>query len=509
MPDETPPPAGKRFSADLRRIREEREVSIDDVHHDTRIARTLIKSFEEGRLYNHPTYNRVYLRSFVQAYAEAVDISPDAALSGLDAALDGTYENELTVQFLEAPTVDEREEESTDEPSDGPSGAPPSGGSSSMGNVSAGGAEGRGGIVGPPRAVGEERSSGDSVEELSEPSTTREKPEDTSSPEKSAEAAVDDEMDEEQDPASDGSDPGESRAGEPASESPWEDDDVDSSSQSEGAPSWMEEDAANDRDESEADSVQRDAPPAREDSAPAERIGGTGIVGEPTKLGGGGDGGEPNERPAASNAPSPPTASGPSSRSSSRSSGFFGNQNRQVYLTGIGIAVLMLVLIGLTVAYFSGENRMEGETQVPSTPPDTTVSAVQKDTTTSDTQPPEQEAPPPAGISLGETMHLTVLATANVSELRIQRDSDLRRPYWIEEGEAAVFPFRRWITVENELADIRLFLEGYPYPIRPGDAVGELEITRSTAEAFADTLQGEPTNLSVATDTLPPGIPGE
>jgi hypothetical protein len=124
-------------------------VSIDEIHTETRIARTLIESFEEGELYDHPTYNRVYLRSFIKAYADAVEISRERALQALDGALNGTYQHELAQEYLsgEASAAEPTSEESDEDASSSSSEAPPEG-------PTAGGPEGRGGIVGPPRAVG-------------------------------------------------------------------------------------------------------------------------------------------------------------------------------------------------------------------------------------------------------------------------------------------------------------------------------------------------------------------
>jgi hypothetical protein len=100
-----------------------------------------------------------------------------------------------------------------------------------------------------------------------------------------------------------------------------------------------------------------------------------------------------------------------------------------------------------------------------------------------------------------------VLATDNVSGIRIRRDDDLRRPYWIGEGTAQVFPFQQEVTVEDELDDVDLFLAGFPYPVPPQDTADGLTITRAQARAFVDTLRGAPATLSVPVDTIPVGAP--
>ncbi|MFP4229409.1 MAG: helix-turn-helix domain-containing protein, partial [Salinivenus sp.] len=80
MSDPTEVAAGKRFALDMRRIREDRDVSLSSIHEQTQIAPSLLRSFEEGGLYDHSAFNEVYLRSFVRAYAAVVGMSPKDAV---------------------------------------------------------------------------------------------------------------------------------------------------------------------------------------------------------------------------------------------------------------------------------------------------------------------------------------------------------------------------------------------------------------------------------------------
>jgi len=98
-------------------------------------------------------------------------------------------------------------------------------------------------------------------------------------------------------------------------------------------------------------------------------------------------------------------------------------------------------------------------------------------------------------------MFVTVLATAPVRELRVRQDDDLRRPYWIEEGDALVFPFARRITLQNQLDSLRLFLNRFSYPTTRPDA--RVVLTRDTVQQFAETLQGAPATISATPDTVP------
>jgi hypothetical protein len=86
--------------------------------------------------------------------------------------------------------------------------------------------------------------------------------------------------------------------------------------------------------------------------------------------------------------------------------------------------------------------------------------------------------------------------------MRVQQDDDLRRPYWIEEGDVRVFPFTRRITFENQLDSLRLFLEDYPYPTTRTNEEGQIVISRDTAEQFVDTLRGTPAPFPAPYDTV-------
>jgi hypothetical protein len=508
MADESSSTAGKRFSEDLRHIREERDISVSEIHHETQIAETLIESFEAGRLYDHPTYNRVYLRSFVKAYADAVRISRERALEALDAALEGTYEDALASTYL---TDRSETDGSSEDASTGPSnGGDPSPESRDPANTpeapTAGGPEGRGGIVGPPRAVGEdppakaEPDLPDSPVQESPPPAPAARvdssSEDTSSgdsPSPPDETADDPEAasttSESSDPVPDESDAPD--APDPSSD-PKEPDGSDDSAATDNDPAWMQEGA----EDSPSDGVRPSSSPAGGEEESALGTGQSGIVGEPTELGSGPSG----DALSAAQAGGAPSRSGPeASRSDSRWTSLL-NGLPQHYVAGAGIVVVLLVLVGLGIAYFSSD---ETEQSPPTAtgPPDTTMAAGPAAT---ETAAPQR---PPADVRLGSTIHLTVLARDTVSALRIERDEDLRRPYWIVEGEAEVFPFQERVSIENELSNVRLFVEGYPYPVQPQDTSEGLELTRSGLQSFVDTLRGAPASLSVSPDTIPVGPP--
>ncbi|PSQ95774.1 MAG: hypothetical protein BRD55_09080 [Bacteroidetes bacterium SW_9_63_38] len=551
MAEEASFPAGHRLSDDLRRIREARDVSIDEIHTETRIARTLIESFEEGALYDHPTYNRVYLRSFLKAYADVIEMPRDRTLRALDAALEGAYQHELAREYLSGEgsgaKKGEAESRSDDETTRPPSSSSPSTRSE---EPTAGGPEGRGGIVGPPRAVGEEPEQAeipmdnppDDAATKGSPSPSPEESDEAPDGETDADAAEaptaadkaeeekpDDETEAssaEMDPAPEDKGTEEAQAEEETpTEAPTADDEAEDSGERdvsdmtgpEALRSTPEEDsdAESDdwsgsawRDEDPSDEVSTDPDrPESAPSAPASMEGevGSGIVGTPTEKGSG----EPGT-PSAS-APPPRGRDAPASSSGSGVADLFEGANRRIAITSVGIAVVLLVLVGLGMAYFSSGSEdadpASADTAATATSPaapDTSV-ATAADTVADTTAPSTQQRPPPADVTLSNTIFLQVLATDNVSRLRVQRDDDLRRPYWIEEGEAAVFPFQRRAIIGREFEDIRLFIDGYEYPFSPADTIDGLNLTRETLQAFVDTLRGTPTVPDVPRDTFPVG----
>lgn len=548
---DVPSSAEKRFSEHLRRIREARDISVATIHSETQIPRTLIDSFENAQLYEHPSYNRVYLRSFVKAYSEAIGISRDQALTSLQSALEGTYEDALAEQYLSdsGAAAEQTEDESpsfTEEEQ----------------TPSAGGASGRGGIVGPPRAVGEEEEP--SIDEVASPdANVRGKEEEANASAEEAAAREEEPDSADRDAADDVAETAPSTVSEedappdapsdeepispshdPSEEGPVEDD----SDSGESSDSDVSADEARDKleemsgpealrstpdeedEQSDTEASVESGSDTRADAGPSWMQGdddsadasgtaspaggepdvsgteGTGIVGEPSALGGG-------EVPAEE--ASPPGTSSPQGRRSAQS--LFSDPSRQVLATGLGIVVVLLVLIGVGIAYFrSGDPATETATPAAPSPPatDTAAAGASPDTTTSpadvddtDTPDEESEAPPPADVSLGKQINLLIYATDPITSIKVQRDDDLRRPYWIEDGEASVFPFERRVVVQRQLDNAELYVEGYRYPVASADTTGGLELTRSQLEAFVDTLRGSPASLSVSPDTVQVGSP--
>ena len=351
MPDDAATSAPQRFARDLRRIREDRGISLTAIHGATQVPVSDLEAFESGALFQRSTMSPVYLRAFVQSYARAMDLPTDVVKGHLASAREGDYQNQLAVRFLDAsptpPQIDPEDEA-------GPS----------------------------------ETEAGKATEEEAVP------------------------------------DPG-------------------------------------------ARSLEADSEPQRAAATNAE-----GEAEEPGRP-------ERNAPPALS------------------------ENGSVVSVRSRTVAVAALVLLATAggaglLALFAGSNA-EAPAQSPTkeggaSAAETTRAAPSVDTV-------QSARLPLSDVALGDTVHATVVATDDVRELRVQQDDKLRRPYWIEEGEAMVFPFTRRITLENQMGRFRLLLERYPYPTTRRDAEGRIVIDRAAAQRFADTLRTAPVSVPAAPDT--------
>lgn len=410
MPNDRVDESGKRFGRDMRRIREERNVSVDTIHESTRIAHTLIETFEESGLVDHPAFNRVYLRSFVRSYANAVDVAEEVALDALDAALDGEYTNQLAAHVLEEPPEDEAS----------PHREPP-------------------------------RRNGDATQEGNEPSTSDDAPQDRTSADR---ASAGDAASEE----------AESAAGSVLAT----DVDLTDAENGKGDPSADDSSSASDASAREHPRMAAEGAPVRDrDAGPI-----------------------PSDDDTADPESSAPEAPGSSSLGSSSLGDVFATNQRSLMLALIALGLLLLIGVGIWTAVRATDSSAPGASDPAQTRERDSLA-----------QAGPVVAPSDAPVTLGDTLYLTVIAQRDVQGIRIKRDDDLRRPYWIEGGEATVFPFQQEAIVEQELSNVRLLLEGFPFPTARQDAQGRVAITRETAQSFVDTLRGDRPALSVTPDT--------
>lgn len=373
---------GERFADDLRRIRERRGVSIDEVHEETKIPRGLIESFEETGLLDHPMFNRVYLRSFVRTYARVVDISPAFTLRALEEVLEGTYRGRLAEEYLgETETV-------------------------------------------------EEAPSAEETETGKEP----------------AEAA----------PA-----PVEDRREEPS-----------------------KADVSEEGEEDEKEALEAETATQEQERQPVASTEGV------------------EAGAAASGAAAAATAG--QARTEQQRGGHAAQRSRRRRDSGssakrqgiyLGAALLVVALGGwLLFSLLSGDSASDVE--------DGQAQAVAADTVAQEDTASGEETPagPTERVDIGEAMDFRVIAAQGpIRELRVRVDDDVRRPYWIEEGEDRTFSAENQITFsppveatnEQPMEMMELELEGYPYPTTERDAQGRIVVTRDQAQSYLDSLAAE------------------
>ncbi|MEM8606344.1 MAG: helix-turn-helix domain-containing protein [Myxococcota bacterium] len=68
--------------AQLKSLRETRDLSLEEVSSTTRIPRRTLESLEENRFEDLPS--GVFVRGFIKAYASAVEVDPDEVLARFD-----------------------------------------------------------------------------------------------------------------------------------------------------------------------------------------------------------------------------------------------------------------------------------------------------------------------------------------------------------------------------------------------------------------------------------------
>lgn len=390
MSEEQDTTALERFARDLHRIREDRDVSLSSIREATQVPESQLQAFEDRALSGQSRMNTVYLRAFVRAYAEALGLSPDPVVQYLDAALEGDYQNQLAVQFLDVPPS-VVEEDQFSESEDVSGGEPEADSSPQNGSSDEDDVEGVPSTASTP-------SFGDSE--------TDERAEETSVPE------------------------GSSSSGD------------------------LEQEA----EKGEIDSPDRTA----SDHFAALRFS--------TELGN------------------------------------FWREHRNFVLLG-GLFLFGIVLVGGLARTYLGGDDSSPPADVSSTASSqqrTDESSSSPDTTATERS---EEPAPRTELTLGDTLHVTVVATGDVRELRVRQDDNLRRPYWIENGDAVVFPFTRRIMLQNQLDSLRLLFEQYPYRTSRTDSEGRIVITRDTAEQFADTLRASPVSVPSSPDTIWGGPP--
>jgi hypothetical protein len=100
---------------------------------------------------------------------------------------------------------------------------------------------------------------------------------------------------------------------------------------------------------------------------------------------------------------------------------------------------------------------------------------------------PPDPIPPAPVVNIGDTITVTLIAEKGpLDPVRVQLDSDLRRPFWVEAGDSISFRMGRRIAIEDLLARLTVKVEGLPYPIGSYADPERFVITRDSVEAFVE-----------------------
>ena len=99
MPNDNIEKSRKQLAQDLRALREKKQVSLDTIHNETRIIKSILREFEHNCLYNNSNFQKIYLRSLTKAYVSVVGLDVNMVLKALDYAIEGKYDGSLNPNY--------------------------------------------------------------------------------------------------------------------------------------------------------------------------------------------------------------------------------------------------------------------------------------------------------------------------------------------------------------------------------------------------------------------------
>lgn len=73
----------KEFAADLKKLRENANISLPEISAQTRINESYLKKLEDG---DFSFQQEIYIRAFIKEYANAIDLDPADVLKEYDEA---------------------------------------------------------------------------------------------------------------------------------------------------------------------------------------------------------------------------------------------------------------------------------------------------------------------------------------------------------------------------------------------------------------------------------------
>lgn len=395
----------------MSRVRESRHITVDDLHDETKIPLGLLEAFEDTALFDHPQFNRVYLRSFVRTYANVLGIEAEVAIEALEEALSDRYRGSLAVQYLG------EEEKASDSAA------------SRETITAAASSEADEPILGA-------RTEADHEAEASKP------------PDRGRERRAD-----KTPPSSEGEAPPPRKASTPST--------------ADAPPGGESDDLATAGGAESGEDIRR-----YEASSDEERT-------SPTLVSTTGEGAAAYEAAKEDETEwtmqSPPRPKEPAStlRAERRKRPDEGGWR---WMAGVAAAVVIGVIVWIIISV-SGDGT--------STTQD--VTSVADTASTADTpavQGPSAASPGPMPV-IGDTMNVHIIAVNDKADpVRVTVDDDLRRPYWIEQGDSMLFQPLDRIVIEEDLDNLELSIEGASFPTSRRDDVGRVVITRDSLRAY-------------------------
>ncbi|TNE71366.1 hypothetical protein EP331_09725 [bacterium] len=97
------------LSTDLFHIRTLQGLSIEDVYQITKMPVDIIKSIENGEIFNDSSKNVTYQRSFIRSYSKALKIAENHMIEALDQFYNDTYSNLLLNEYGDPSKVEKSE----------------------------------------------------------------------------------------------------------------------------------------------------------------------------------------------------------------------------------------------------------------------------------------------------------------------------------------------------------------------------------------------------------------
>lgn len=94
---------------------------------------------------------------------------------------------------------------------------------------------------------------------------------------------------------------------------------------------------------------------------------------------------------------------------------------------------------------------------------------------------------PSVPIVLGDSIPIYVVASGGkLDPFRFQKDADLRRPYWLDEGDSMLFYVKNRAAIEDHLDMMQIVISGSPYPIYSTDSTARIIITRDSIKTYLE-----------------------